>query len=98
MPKEETQFKPGNKEAAKKKGKQHRSTQIKKKIENWAKVEGLVEKNILEALQSRNKKDRMYATRYFAEFVKPKKRESSIEVKEPVTVKIVYKNDDKKPT
>jgi hypothetical protein len=37
-------------------GKKKRKTILKEQIEDWSKAEGLVEKNILEFLQSKNKK------------------------------------------
>ena len=80
------------------KRKPKRKTIIKKALENngitWKDAETLVEKNILEFLCGKNKKDRMYATKYFAEFVKPKKREHSGELETKVNVAIIY--SDKK--
>ena len=72
-----TQFKKGNKAATKNKGKLKKKTAIKRKILEWAEAGELVEKNILEFLNSPNKKERMFATKNFAEFIKPKKREQS---------------------
>ena len=87
-PSKKTRFGKGNKVAKANKGKQKRKTIIKNVILGWTKAEEVVEKNIMEALQSKNKRDRVYATRYFAEFVKPKKKELSGELKEKVEVTI----------
>ena len=58
------------------KGKPNKRTIIKKALEeSWDKAEGIVEKNMLEFLQSKNKKIKFEATRYFGEFAKAKKRE-----------------------
>jgi hypothetical protein len=76
------------------KRKPKRKTFIKRAMKlgdiSWNDAEKIVEENILELLNSRNKKDRMYATKYFAEFVKPKKREHTGELKEQVVVQINY--------
>lgn len=76
------------------KRKPKRKTIIKRTLKlgdiSWNDAEKIVEENILELLNSRNKKDRMYATKYFAEFVKPKKREHTGELKEQVVVHINY--------
>jgi hypothetical protein len=67
--------------AGRKGGRMHGGEQLRTKIKNvvtnWDQVEGLVEKNIIEFLSSKNKKTRMWATRYLSEFAKSKKREIS---------------------
>ncbi|MEM3091559.1 MAG: hypothetical protein QXD05_00275 [Candidatus Pacearchaeota archaeon] len=93
MPKSDGYFKPGNKAAAVNKGKKKRRTIIREKIRDWAKAEKLVEENILEFLQSKSKKDRLYATKYFAEFIKPKKREHTGEISGNIKVNINYITD-----
>ena len=79
------------------KRKPKRKTEIGKAIEKegmtWKDAEKLVEKNILEFLCGKNKKDRMYATKYFAEFVKPKKREHAGELGNKINVAIIYSDE-----
>lgn len=74
-----------------------RKTLVKKVMNlqgvNWNDAEKIVEKNILELLNSRNKKDRIFATKNFAEFIKPKKREHTGDIKSQVVVNIKYGND-----
>lgn len=83
------------------KRKPKRKTIIKRAMKlgdiSWNDAEKIVEENILELLNSRNKKDRMFATKNFAEFIKPKKREHTGELKEQVVVQINYgKAEEKK--
>lgn len=63
------------------KGRRHRLTIIKEKLEQqgfkWENVEDIVEQNMVEFLTSPLKKERLQATRYFSEFVKPKKKDIS---------------------
>ncbi len=82
------------------KRKPKRKTIIRKAMKlqgiSWNDAEKIVEENILELLNSRNKKDRMFATKNFAEFIKPKKREHTGELKEQVVVQINYGPVDQK--
>jgi len=65
--------------AAGRKGGLHRGertkTKINRMVHDWAQAEGIVEKNILEFLTAKDKRTKMWATRYFAEFIKAKKRD-----------------------
>jgi hypothetical protein len=62
-------------------GKKRPYTLVKEQLSaqgvTWDDAEKIVEKNMLEFLTSENKKERIFATRYFSEFIKPKKREQS---------------------
>ena len=85
-------FKKGNKIASKNKGKAHANTQVKnriKEIASWDTVNEVVEKNIMKLLTSKNEKIMMEATKAFAEFVKPKKRENIHDLKGNIVLEIV---------
>jgi hypothetical protein len=81
----------GNKFATVQKGRKQKKTIIKnriKEIASWDTVEAVVEKNIMELLTSNNKKEKLEATKAFAEFVKPKKRESVHDFKGNIVLRI----------
>ena len=81
----------GNNFAAVNKGKPKKKTIIKnrlKEIASWDTVEAVVEKNIMELLASKNKKEKLEATKAFAEYVKPKKRESVHDFKGNIVLRI----------
>ena len=65
----------GRKGGTNRKGRKNKKTLVKEKVLDWSMAEGLVERNMLEFFNSKNKKERLAATRYFSEFVKPKKRD-----------------------
>jgi hypothetical protein len=71
----------GRKGGLNKRGKKHTFTKIKEKLElqgiSWENAEQIVEANMLDFLNSGNKKERFYATRFFSEYIKPKKKEMS---------------------
>lgn len=88
-PNPKPKFAKGNKSATVNKGKHQRKTVLKEKmgLTNWDDAEKIVEKNIMELLQSKSKKDRMFATKNFAEFIKPKKREHTGDFKGNIVMK-----------
>jgi hypothetical protein len=96
VPNPKYQFKKGNTAASAKKGKKHRRTIVKQKIEEalgWDNAEAQLEKVMMEALHSKSKKDRVAAARYFAEFIKPKKREIQKDYDEDrLIVNVIYGN------
>ena len=99
MPSSDTYFKPGNVAGKALKEKPKRRNLIKRKLENlliWEEAEEQIERNIMEFLTSPKEKTRLLATKYFAEFVKPKKREQTGETREHVEVKIIYDENDLK--
>ncbi len=75
------QFKPGNKAACVNKGNVQVKTIIRENIKDWSRVEELIERNILEFLNSADEKTRRWATQYLSEFGKAKKREVTATVK-----------------
>ena len=85
-------FKKGNKAASVQKGRKKKKTIIREqisKILNWDETEKIIEKNIIEMLTSKNKKERMEATKAFAGLFKPKKRESSNQNKPNIVLQII---------
>lgn len=84
-------FKKGNKAASVQKGRKKKKTIIREqisKILNWDETEKIIQKNIMEMLTSKNKKERMAATIAFVNYFKPKKRERSNQVKGNIVLKI----------
>ena len=89
-------------EMGRKGGKAHGGKQRKTKIKeamasNWDKAEGIIEKNIMEFIQSKDPKIKAWATEKFSEFVKPKKKsvEANIKADEKITVEIKYEETQK---
>ena len=90
-PSEKTRFAKGNQFGKLLKGKPKKKTIIRnriKEIASWETVEAVVEKNIMELLTSRNQKVMFEATKAFAEFVKPKKRERTNDFKGNLVLRI----------
>lgn len=81
----------GNKSASVQKGRQKPKTIVKRKLKEiatWDAVEKVVEKNIIELLSDKNKKIKMEATKAFTEYIKPKKRENTHEIKGNLILRI----------
>jgi hypothetical protein len=69
-------FEKGNKLASKNKGKKQRKTIIQEKMGlKWSDAEIILEKNILEFMNSKSPKTRLIASNYFSKFIKPAKTE-----------------------
>jgi len=69
-------------------GKKHKDTIFREKVTpDFEKTAAeLIERNMLEFLNSENTEERMFATKHFSEFVKPKKRELSGKVNLPINL------------
>lgn len=90
-PSEKTRFTIGNQVGKLLKGKPKKKTIIKNRIKDiasWDSVEAVVEKNIMELLTSKNRKEKMEATKAFVKFFKPKKRAKAHSLKRNIVLEI----------
>lgn len=96
-PNPKVKFQKGNTAAKAGRGKPKNRTTVKKilaQLKNWSEVEGLVEKNIIELLTATDRKTRLEATKAFAEFVKPRKRENVHDVKANIVLEVTGLSKD----
>ena len=84
-------FRKGNKAASVQKGRKKKKTIIREqisKILNWDEAEKIIEENIIEMLTSKNKNERMAATKALVKFFKPKKRLNNRGLKGNIVLRI----------
>lgn len=88
----------GRKGGLAKKGKKHKSTLVKAVIQqglieanpNLAQIEQQIKNNIAEFIFSNDRQERLVATKFFADYVLPKKKEFNVEQPANIVVNFRY--------